>query len=187
MTQRAIVLFLTLVILSSRLPVFSSNATDFFGDERHYSELINALNQSSANQNYMIAVHKLFSLNARPGLGLLYYPAALLEWKNPGVPFGLFFNLIINSFSMIFIYLIIQKSYNRRSAIAATLFVTFSITSIVYMRHLIPYDLALFLFLFGLYIYVYFNKLFIFGLFVGLSFLTYPGYYYYLIPLPFIL
>ena len=67
------------------------------------------------------------------------------------------------------------------------LFVTFSITSIVYMRHLIPYDLALFLFLFGLYIYVYFNKLFIFGLFLGLSFLTYPGYYYYLIPLPFIL
>lgn len=180
-------LLLLLIIILTRLLVFNTSAKDFFGDERHYSELINTLQQSSSKNDYMIAVRKLFELNARPGLGLIYYPAAILEWKNPTIPFGFYFNAIINVLSMMILYLIVKKNYANNAAFLATLFTTFSISSLIYTRHLIPYDIALFVFLLGLYIYFYFRKILIFGLFAGLFFMTYPGYYYYLMPIPFIL
>lgn len=182
-------LFITviLIVFSTRLLVFNQYAGDFWGDERHYRELIAKLEESSAEKNLMIAVHKIFNLNARPGLGLFYYPAAFLEWKNSGFPFGLYFNLIINTLSVMLVYLIVKKTINKGAAFLATVLAAFSMASLVYIRHLIPYDIALFSFLSGWYIYVYFNRIFVFGLFTGLAFLTYPGYYYYFLPLPFIL
>ena len=48
------------------------------------------------------------------------------------------------------------------------------------------YDIALFLLALGFFVYINSKKLFIFGLFVGLSFLTYPSYFS-LLPIPIIL
>ena len=184
--QHWLFLVLVLVIFFTRLLIFNKAAAGFMADERQYKELITQLNESAAKNDYMIAVHKLFSLNARPGLGLFYYPAALMEWKNPNIPYGAYYNLIINSFCLILVYLIVKKIQGKKAAILATLIVTFSIPSVLYIRHLLSYDIALFLLALGFFVYINFKKLFIFGLFVGLSFLTYPSYFS-LLPIPVIL
>lgn len=181
-----LVLALFLVIFFTRILVFNKDAAGYMADERQYKELITQLNESAAKNDYMIAAHKLFSLNARPGLGLFYYPAAIMEWKNPNIPYGAYYNLIINSFFLILIYLIVKKIQGEKAAILATLVVTFSIPSVLYIRHLLSYDIALFLLALGFFMYINFKKLFIFGLFVGLSFLTYPSYFS-LLPIPVVL
>lgn len=176
-----------LVIFSTRILVFNKNATDFISDEWRYRILISKLDEAVAKDNYMIPVQTIFRLDGRPGSGLFYYPAAFLEWKYPNIPFGAYLNVIINTLIIILTYLIIKKTHNKKAAILATLFVTLSIASVIYMRHFLAYDIALFLLLLGLCIYVYFHKVLAFGLLAGFSFLTYPSYYYYLLPIPIVL
>lgn len=164
--------------------VINKEAAGFWGDERHFEQLKATLEESKQKNNYMLVVQSLFLLNARPGIGLFYYPPAYLEWKDPSVPYGMYFNLLVNTLGLILIYFITKKTYGEKAAFITTLFVTLSMSSLVYVRHLIPYDIALLPLLLGLYIHLYFKKNFIFGILAGLTFLTYPGYYYYLIPLP---
>lgn len=186
MKQHWLILIIILIIFFTRLLIFNKDAAYFWADERQYKELIIQLDESAAKNDYMIAVHKLFSLNARPGLGLFYYPAAIMEWKNPNIPYGSYYNLMINTLSLILVYLIVKKIQGEKAAMLATLIVTFSISSVLYIRHLLSYDIALFLLALGFFMYINFKKLFIFGLFVGLSFLTYPSYFS-LLPIPVIL
>lgn len=180
------IFILVLVIFLTRLLIFNKDAAGYMADERHYQELINSLVESEGKNNYIIAAQKLTRLNARPALGLFYYPAAYLQWKNPSIPFGSYFNLVINSLFLILIYLIVKKTHNKKAAILATLLATFSISSIIYIRHLLPYDISLFILLLGFFVYIKTQKTFVFGLFAGLSFLTYVSYYY-LLPIPLIL
>lgn len=177
---------ITLAIFFTRLLVFNQAASYFWADERHFRELIDKLNESSKKHDFMIAVHKIFNLNARPGFGLFYYPAAILEWKNPNIPFGAYYNVVINSLILILIYLIVKKIHNNKAAVLALILVSFTTASVIYMRHLLPYDSAFFLLLLGLFIYIYTKKLFTFGLLLGLSFLTYANYYY-ILPIPAVL
>lgn len=182
-----IIVILILIIISTRLLVFNINASDFISDEWRYRILISKLDEAVAKDNYMIPVQTIFHLDGRPGSGLFYYPAAFLEWKYRNVPFGAYYNLIINTLIIILTYLIIKKTHGKKAAILATLLVTLSTSSVIYMRHLLAYDIALFLLLLGLCLYVYFHKALTFGLLVGFSFLTYPSYYYYLLPIPVVL
>lgn len=52
---------------------------------------------------------------------------------------------------------------------------------------MLPYDTALLIFLFGLYVYIRKKSAFLFGLASAFSFITYPSYFYYLIPIPFLI
>lgn len=176
-----------LIVLSTRLLAFNKDASDFISDEWRYRILISKLDEAVAKDDYLIPFQTIFRLDGRPGSGLFYYPAAFLEWKYLNVPFGAYYNLIINILIIILTYLIIKKTYDKKAAILATLLITLSISSVIYMRHLLAYDIALFLLLLGLCIYVYFHKALAFGLLAGLSFLTYPSYYYYLLPIPIVL
>lgn len=180
-------ILLILIIFFTRLLIFNKDAVQFWADESRYPTLIAGLDEAYKSGNYLLLTKQFFNIDARPGSNLFYFLPAFLEWKFPNIPFGLYFNLIISTLSLIVVFFILKKILNDNAAILATLFVTLSITSLLYIRHTLPYDIALFLLLIGLYSYVYFRKLFVFGLFCGLSFLTYPGYYYYLIPIPLLL
>lgn len=182
-----IIVILILIVVSTRLLVFNINASDFISDEWRYRILISKLDEAVAKDNYLIPFQTIFRLDARPGSGLFYYPAAFLEWKYPSIPFGAYYNLAVNTLIIMLTYLIIKKTHGKKAAILATLLVTLSTASVIYMRHLLAYDIALFLLLLGFYIYVYLHKSFAFGLLVGFSFLTYPSYYYYLLPIPIVL
>lgn len=185
--QNWLILVLILVIFSTRLLTFNKDAAGFWADESRYPMLVANLEEASKSGNYLLPIQKLFNIDARPGAGLFYYPAAILEWKIPSISFASYYNLIINSLSLILIFFVVKKIQNKNGAILATLLVTFSIASFIYVRHTLPYDIAMLLLLLGLYSYVYFQKSLLFGLFAGLSFLTYPSYYYYIIPIPLIL
>lgn len=187
MKKNWLVISLFLIIVFTRLLVFNKDASQFFADEGRYPILITNLNEGFKSGNYLLPIRRFFNIDARPGAGLFYLPAAFLEWKNPNTPFGLYFNLMINVLSLIIVFFLIKKIQNKNAALVTTLLVTFSIASFIYIRHTLPYDIAIFLLLLGLYLYVYFKKTFVFGLLAGLSFLTYPSYYYYLIPIPLML
>lgn len=179
-----LVSILILLILITRLLIFNKEAVQFFADEGRYPILVTNLEEASKSGDYSILIKRLFNNDARPGAGLFYYPSAFLEWKNPGIPFGPIYNLAINILSLTLIFFIVKKNLNRNEAIIVTLLITLSISSLIYIRHMIPYDIALFLLILGLFFYVYFKKSLLFGILAGLSFLTYPSYYYYLFPLP---
>lgn len=175
------------IIFLTRLLIINPDALQFWADESRYPILVSNFDEAMRSGNYFLPIKKLFNVDARPGAGLFYYPSAILDWMIPGISFVVYYNLVINILSYIFIFLILKKIIDKNVAVLATLLVTLSTTSLIYMRHTLPYDIALFLLLLGLFAYIYFQKSFIFGLFAGLSFLTYPSYYYYLFPIPFIL
>lgn len=180
------VFFLLLIILFTRIPLLNKDAAEFWADERHYRQLITKLEEADKKGDFKIAYQTIFRLNARPALGLFYFPSAYLEWKNPGIPFGSYFNIAINFFSLLLVFLIIRKTKGERAAFFATFIIAFSLSSVIYIRHLLSYDIALFVILFSVYIHLKFKNFFIPGVLIGLSFLTYPGYYYYLMPIPFL-
>lgn len=181
-----VTLLIILVVFFTRILLFNKDAAFFWADERHFEQLITKLQESKEKNNYMIAVNTIFHLNARPGLGLFYYPAAFFQWKNPNIPFGSYFNVVINSSILILIYFIVKKTYGLRSAILSFSLLLFSSSTAIYLRHLLPYDISLLVLLSGLLIYVNQQRAFIFGLLAGLSFLTYASYYY-ILPIPLIL
>lgn len=182
-----LVITLFLIIFFTRLLIFNKDAAYFWADEGRYPLLITNLDEANKSGNFLLPIQNLFNMDARPGAGLFYYPAAFLEWKIPTISFALYYNLIINSLSIILVFFIVKKIQNKNAAILATLLVIFSIASFIYIRHTLPYDIALLLLIIGLYLHVYFKKTFAFGLFAGFSFLTYPSYYYYIIPIPLLL
>lgn len=185
--QHWLIFILVLLIFFTRLLILNKDAISFWADEGRYPILITNLDEASKSGNYLLAIQRLFNIDARPGAGLFYYPAAFLEWKNPSIPYGSYYNLMVNTLILIIVFFIVKKIQNTKVAVVTTLLITLSIASFIYLRHSLPYDIALFLLLIGLYSYVYFKKSFVFGVFAGLSFLTYPSYYYYIIPVPFIL
>lgn len=185
--QRRLIFVLVLIIFFTRLLILHKDAVQFWADEGRYPILITNLDEAFKSGNYLLPIQRLFNIDARPGAGLFYYPAAFLDWKNPNIPFSLYYNLIINTLILIIVFFIVKKIQNTNVAIATTLLVTLSIASFIYIRHTLPYDIAILLLVLGLYLHVYFKKTFLFGLLAGLSFLTYPSYYYYIVPIPFIL
>lgn len=185
--QHWLILVLVLVILFTRLLILNKDAVQFWADEGRYPILIANLDEASKSENYLLPIQRLFNIDARPGAGLFYYPSAFIEWINPHIPVVSYYNLIINILILLLVFFIIKKVQNKNVATLSTFLITLSIASFIYMRHSLPYDISLLLLLIGLYSYVYFQRSFVLGLFAGLSFLTYPSYYYYIIPIPFML
>lgn len=188
---------LTLIIFT-RLPLFTGYSQYFFGDEIRYNRLIVTLKQSEKLNDSLLYLQGMFAIHARPGYAFLYTPTIWLEKQNRenpdfiqnsknDFPYGVMFNIIFNFIMILLIYLIVQEVINKRIAFLSTLLIIFSITSILYMRHMLPYDASLLFLLLGFYLYIKTYSLFAFGLLTGFSFLVYPSYTYYLIPIPFIL
>lgn len=180
-------LFLSTITILTRVALFNPSAQQFWADERHYAQLLSQLKEAERVSNYKIAYQTIFRLNARPALGLFYFPAAILEWKNSSIPFGIYFNFIVNFLCLLLVFLIAKEMVNKVAAFLSVCIITLTISSVIYLRHLLSYDMALLMVLISGYVYLKYKNFFISGIFIGLSFLTYPGYYYYFIPIPFLI
>lgn len=174
-------------MIFTRVALFNPAAQQFWADERHYAQLLSKLNEAEKAGNYKIAYQTIFRLNARPALGLFYFPAAILEWKNPSIPFGIYFNFIVNFLCLLLVFLISKEMINKTAAFLSVCIITLTLSSVIYLRHLLSYDMALLMVLISSYVYLKYKNFFVSGIFIGLSFLTYPGYYYYFIPIPFLI
>lgn len=185
--QSLLAIAITLTIILTRFLVFNPSSYYFFADEGRYKTLISGIEEGSKNRNLLLPVRAPFEMNGRPGFGFFYFLPALLEWKSPQIQFGAFFSVLCNIVLMVVFYFIVKFIQSTRAALLATIFLTFSITSLVYIRHIVPYDIGLVLLLLSLYVYLHTKKPLLFGLLVGISFLTYPSYIFYLIPIPFLI
>lgn len=180
-----LVLILLLVLLT-RIPLFNENAQYFFGDEIRYKRLIVTLQQAERTNNTALYLQSIFAIHARPLYAVLYSPAIWLEARKQDIPYGAILNIFVNSFMILLIYLILKKLVNIHAAILSIIAIIFSVSSVIYMRHMLPYDAGLAVLLLALYIFICTNSTFLFGVFTAFSFLVYPSYLYYLLPLPFV-
>ncbi|MBI4058801.1 glycosyltransferase family 39 protein [Candidatus Microgenomates bacterium] len=185
-TPKLFILLLFLILLT-RLSLFNPNGQYFFGDEIFYKRLINTLKQSEKEKNPTLYFQGVFGINAKPGFGILYSIPIWLEVQKPNVPYGTMLNLVFNSLIPIFVYLILQRIVNQSTAILATIVLIFSISSIFYIRHMLPYDASLATLLLALYVFIKRKSALNFGIISAVSFLIYPSNFYYLIPIPFLL
>lgn len=182
-----LIILVLLLILATRLPLYNPDSQYFFGDEIFYKRLINTIKQADRENNPILYLQGVFGIYARPGYGVLYSPPIWLEKQNPEIPYGAMLNIAINSFMVILVYLILKRFVNTDVAILATLVVIFSISSVIYVRHMLPYDAGLVILLLALYSYLRTSSYFLFGALSAISFLTYPSYFYYFLPIPFII
>ena len=182
-----LIFLLISIIFFTRLLIFNKDAVQFWADEGRYPILITNIEEASKTGNYLLPFQRLFNIDARPGAGLFYYPPAFLEWINPNIPFALYYNLMVDTLILVVVFFIVKKIQSTLVAFLATLLITTSVASLIYIRHTLPYDIAILWLVLGAYLQVHFKKTFVFGVFAGLSFLTYPSYYYYIAPIPFLL
>lgn len=178
---------LILSVLSTRVLLFNKDGLYFYLDEIRYKRLIITLSLAKKSNDLMVYVQSIYAINARPGYAIFYSLPVWLEQEYPNIPFGQIVNIIVNNLFILLIYLTVKKVANNKAAAIAVLFLIFSISSVIYIRHMLPYDIALMILILALYINLKTNSNYLFGLLVGLSFLTYPSYFYYLISIPLIL
>lgn len=179
--------FILLLILVTRLPLFNPAGRFFFGDEIFYKRLVNTLKESEKINNPLLFPQGVFGIYAKPGYGIFYSFPIWLEAHNPDISFGAILNLVINFSIVLLILLIVKRILNTEMAVLATITTIFSISSVIYLRHMLPYDTSLAILLLALYLYLRTNSAFVFGLAGAVSFITYPSYFYYLVPIPLLL
>lgn len=196
--QNLPLIFVLILVLFTRLILFTGYGRYFFGDEIRYNRLIVTFKEAQKFSNPLYYLQGIFAIHARPGYAIIYTPAIWLEKQsrdNPDFiqnskndfPYGVMLNVILNSLMVLLIYLILKETISIRVAFLATVLIIFSISSVIYVRHMLPYDASLVILFFGLCLYIKTHSPFLFGLLTGLSFLVYPSYTYYLIPIPLLL
>lgn len=185
MSNLALCLILLLLIIT-RIPLYNPYGRYFFGDEIFYKRLINTSKESDKTNNPMLFWQGVFGIYAKPGYGILYSVPIWLESKN-SIPYGAVMNIIINCLSILLFFLILKRVFDIKIAFVVALVVLFSISSIFYIRHMLPYDSALLILLLSLYILTRTKSLLLFGLTTALSLVIYPSLFYYILPIPFII
>lgn len=179
-----LLILIVLSIFLMRIPLFNKDARYFFGDEIFYKRLIITLQESERTNNPLLFWQGVFGINAKPGYGILYSLPIWLETQKPNIPSGAILNMFINSSMILLVFLILKKLLDTQTAVIATLVVIFSISSVIYIRHMLPYDASLTILLLALYTYLRSKSNFFFGVLSAFSFLIYPSYFYYFVPIP---
>ncbi len=171
-----------------RLPLVKENALGFFSDETRYNNyLTDAFDTSVIEEDFHRFWKSVFDIHARPAYGVLYLPSLYFTNITHNNLFGPIYNLVLNSFCIVLLFFIVKKAFSYKAALLSTGLFLFSMTSVSYVRHMLPYDGALLFYLLGLCIYVYSRAWFFFGVCMGMSFAVYPGNYFYIVPIPFLL
>ena len=168
-----------------------------FPDESRYGYSIYALD-CLRNQDFKGFLSNIFITQARPGDAILHLIPAGVQgilyqtagW-DPRLPVSLLIpqllNLLISLLLPLVFYrlsLILLKGFHP--AFSATVVYSLLANSNIYVRHLLPYDAALLIFLSALFYVLKGNRSTevpvktagIAGILAALGFLTYPGYYY---------
>ena len=172
------------VLFLTRISLFNPDGRYFFGDEIFYKRLIVTLIESEKTNNPLLFWQGIFGIHAKPGFGIVYSLPIWGEARMPNVPYGAILNVLINCLIPILCFLIIKKLVGQKVAVFATSALIFSISSVFYIRHMLPYDVSIVIFLIGLYLYLRVKSVLLFATISAISFLTYPSYFYYFIPIP---
>lgn len=167
-----------------RIFLLNLDAQYFFSDESRYDDLVIGWKQTLENHNPMIYLNTIFNIQARPGYAILYALPAYFEQKWNFFPFGIILNTVVSSLNIILVFLIVHRLQGYKAALLAALLIFFSTTSVVYMRHMLPYDLGLLFLLVSFYIYLTTRSFILTGVLLAITHLIYPSYFYYYLPIP---
>ena len=168
----------------------------FWPDERRYMNALRSI-KYIADGDFPTALSCLFRAHGRPvyilismipaGFQTMLSNAGILTANNPhffDVP-GMLNVLVSLSLSVLFYHILLILSKNDLQALSGTIIYSLLCNTNLYVRHLLPYDYSLLLFMVALYLILKTktpsglnNKMAInCGLLSSLAFLTYPGYY----------
>jgi hypothetical protein len=164
-----------------------------FIDERRYITAMLGLRELCAGHGlaFLQAIH---SMGARPGDGLwrvipgLGQAALLLGFGlNPNAPPSLqvpqVFNVLVISMNALLLYKIYRRFFAVGLALLGVALYSSLVNTNVYLRHLLPYDHALFFFLWALWLLLTTpehgqpRRYALVGLLAGVSYAVYPGYF----------
>lgn len=179
------VLFFLLLLpflILTRFFLVNENALFFFPDESRFVLLEQGMRASFYAQEITPYLTALFSLDARPGYGLLYGPAVFLVALTERDSVIQLANIVIVVLSCIFLYLIIKKIFFSVLALISAFFYFCSLSSVTYIRHALPYDGSILFFLLSLYATLQ-GSYFLSGVLFGFSFTIYPGIYFSVLPM----
>ncbi|MDO7846724.1 glycosyltransferase family 39 protein [Hymenobacter sp. M29] len=164
-----------------------------FIDERRYITAMLGLRELCAGHGlaFLQAIH---SMGARPGDGLwrvipgLGQAVLLLGFGlNPNSPPSLqvpqVFNVLVISLNALLLYKIYRRFFSVGLALMGVALYSSLVNTNVYLRHLLPYDHALFFFLWALWVLLSapesgrLLRYVLVGLLGGISYAVYPGYF----------
>ena len=164
-----------------------------FVDERRYITAMLGLRELGAGHGlaFLQAIH---SMGARPGDGFwrvipgLGQAALLLGFGlNPNAPPSLqvpqVFNVLVISLNALLLYKIYRRFFAVGLALLGAALYSSLVNTNVYLRHLLPYDHALFFFLWALWLLLSapekgrMRRYALVGLLAGISYAVYPGYF----------
>jgi hypothetical protein len=165
-----------------------------FTDEYRYCESISAVKRIILG-DVIGFCRSLSSTTGRPGDATLRILPALIQGilyklgiptNNPcSLMVNAIFNAIVSLLLLIYFYkitlILFPKNYNI--ALLSIIIYGFLANSNIYIRHILPYDLSLFIFIYTLYLALgAINSIKIYllsGALAGLGFAVYPGYYFF--------
>jgi hypothetical protein len=164
-----------------------------FIDERRYITAMLGLRELCAGHGlaFLQAIH---SMGARPGDGLwrvipgLGQAVLLMGFGlNPNAPPSLqvpqVFNVLVISMNALLLYRVYRRFFSLGLALLGVALYSSLVNTNVYLRHLLPYDHALFFFLWALWLLVsapengQLRRYTLVGLLAGVSYAVYPGYF----------
>jgi hypothetical protein len=185
-------LLVGVVVTLVRLSLVGKGTMAFI-DERRYITAMLGLRELCAGHGlaFLQAIH---SMGARPGDGLwraipgLGQAALLLGFGlNPNAPPSLqvpqVFNVLVISLNALLLYKIYRRFFSVGLALLGVAFYSSLVNTNVYLRHLLPYDHALFFFLWALWALLsapengLLRRYALVGLLAGVSHAVYPGYF----------
>ena len=189
--------FFNLIFLLSKV-FLAGKGFNSFGDELRYYQSARFI-KGVLSFDYFQAVDSMFSSSGRPFAVLLGAVPSSLQYLSSifnqheiyssGNSYSLFFyNLFIYSLILWFIYKLSDIFFRNRiiSLITVLVYQSF-INSFLYLRHAIPYDISLLIFLITIYLITSqgnhlknasaTGKAFFFGVISYVAFLTYPAFF----------
>ncbi len=193
--QRSRLLFLLLLTLAA---VFKLSFTDrgalALPDEIRYAAALEAIGCLAQGRVHPFCA-LLHSASARPGdvtVRLLPAAAQHFLYRMTGVPplcptslrIPIYFNVVISLLMIGLFYLISLELFpgNRLTALSGTFVFTFLTTNNIYIRHILPYDCSLAIYLYAILLLLRpggsMRRYVLVGLLTGFGHLVYPGYYF---------
>ncbi len=175
-----------------RLSLVGKGALAFVDEQRYVTAMLGlrALGEGHGRE-FLQAIN---SMGARPGDGLwrvipgLGQAVLLLAFRlNPNAPPSLqvpqVFNVLILSLSAVLLYKIYRQFFSLGFALVGVALYSSLVNTNVYLRHLLPYDHALFFFLLALWLLLTApeatatRRQWVVGGLSGFSYAVYPGYF----------
>jgi hypothetical protein len=190
-----VLLGLLVLVLLTRLTLMPAGGALSFPDEDRYLESIKAVQLLLRGNLEQTALH-LANTQGRPADAVLRLPVAFLQvlWQNvggppPEAPASLRLPQLINYLVLLgnvgLLYQLGRRWLTKESAVVSCLLYSALVSTNLYLRHLLPYDMALLVALGAL---VFLTRLgkpasvrrlgFLTGLLGWLAVAVYPGYYF---------